>query len=451
MSSQLRPIITSLANLALPMAITTLIEASVGFINIAMLGHLGVNALASGALVTNFFTVIIMIMWGIFSACNILVANRYGANDKVGVSKVVCSGSVLAIILGLLMGILLWRADILLAAFGQSAQTIHLATGYFHGLAIAGVADLFTFLLFNFFEGILRPKIALMLSICYVPLNIFANYVLVFGKFHFPEMQVAGIGYGTAIAFWILTILCLATIFFNKNLRAYFTDGLHFEWQTIIEILKLGLPQGLFWALNFIFFFVVALLMGRISEIDLASFQITMQWYNLFFIITYCLGNAASIKTSEALGQAQQKVATYLLTIENAGRLINLVPVGLGVIFFIFFPHWLTAIDVAGDTYHKTPMLIDTTALFFIFLSIFYLFSTNRYLSSRTLMGLKDSWFIFLSGVTTWFVIAIPLCFWLNHLYPKNTHYLWYVMIFSEVIMLLSLLIRTRILMKKYV
>src|ERR1700722_16887615 len=96
-----------LFKLAIPLACTGLMQAAVPFVETIFLSHLGQQALAAGALVIWLFATLIVLLYGILSSINILIAYKYGAKDQQGIADVLRDGLILSTILAILAFILL--------------------------------------------------------------------------------------------------------------------------------------------------------------------------------------------------------------------------------------------------------------------------------------------------------------------------------------------------------
>lgn len=95
--------------LAIPLALTGLLQSSTYFFETMFLAHLGSEVLAAGGLVGWLFGTFIVIIIGILSSINILVAHKYGEKDFATISLVVRDGIWMAIVLAIPSFILFCR------------------------------------------------------------------------------------------------------------------------------------------------------------------------------------------------------------------------------------------------------------------------------------------------------------------------------------------------------
>lgn len=426
----------ALLALALPMVVGAILEALIPFLNILMLARLGPQTVAAAALVATLFGTLLMIFWGVFSSAATLIAHRYGERNHAAISELVISSCWLALSVGCVVGLLLWRADILLVRLGQPVATIDLARGYFHGLAFAAVADFFTYALFSFFQGIMQSKITMWLSLLYVPINISCNYVLMFGKWGLPKMGAAGIGYGTAIAFWALVIFCVIFILSRRDLRSYFRSPWWPSAAAMGALLRVGLPLGLLWSFTLIFFFVLAVLIGKMSDGALAAYQLVRQWVDFFFIIAYCFARSLSIKMSEAIGQDRRY---RMHIIAKAALVLNVSFMLLVVLLMTTCGDVLLAVDLGLKPSAENDMVIHYAHAFFKLAAIYLFLDTARTLFFGALMGLQDTTYLLGVGAVCWLLVGVPVAMLVTHLMPDSPNNLWFVGMLTEALGLILL------------
>lgn len=418
----------TILRIATPIATCTMLEGCVYFLNTWMLAQLGSEALGAGALVTNLFSSLMMILWGVFSSSSMIYARYYGADDKKNIARLLGTTNLLALLLGIMTSCILWHADTFLHLLGQKDSTVALAKSYAHGLALAEIPDLLSFSLFNFLQGISRANATLWLSLIYVPLNIACNYILVFGKLGFPAMHTAGVGYGTFIAYCLLLTIMTGYFLSSRTLRMYCSRPFILVWQEAKKLLFVGLPLGVVWALSYFFLFLVAAIFGRLGTDILAAYQIVAQWLSAFFVITAALATVLKIRIGFAIGQ---KNKPGVFTAHYAALGINIIYLLILAPIMIHFSHYLIWFDLnPNDPLNST--VIHYAEQFFAAAFIYLFFYSLNYLLANTLIALKDVWYILLICFTCWMVIGVPLVFLAEHFYAAKPLYLIDAMALAE-------------------
>lgn len=105
--------------------------------------------------------------------------------------------------------------------FGQAPELMPYIKPYF---AIIGISTLFALgfnVLKQFTDGICRPMISMTLLMIGNLLNIFGNWVLIYGKLGFPEMGLTGAGISTLVSRALILLVFVVFIFKSKKMNEY--------------------------------------------------------------------------------------------------------------------------------------------------------------------------------------------------------------------------------------
>ncbi|MDQ5900204.1 MAG: multidrug resistance protein family [Pseudomonadota bacterium] len=432
--------------LSIPLIMSGIIETSVGFFSNIFLAHLGATSLAAGALVNWVFTTLMVIIWGTLSAITTLVARYYGAKKNAEISYVFYAGLLLAIVLMLPAMLLLWNLSPLFLFFGQAPETVKLAQFYLHGLTWAIIPDFIITVLLQFVAGLGRTRTNLTFSLLFVPLSIFFNYSLMFGKFGFPNLGIAGIGWGAAMTFWIITLGFSVYFCLNKSYRIYFKIP---RWKKIVprlyEIFQVGLPMGLTYFFEVGFFLAMSLLMGRISADTLSANQITLQFFWLFSIVTFALAQGITIRVGHSVGQNDKKAvnnSTYV-GIFYASAFMFLV----AIIYWVF-PEKLIAIDFNLHD-PNNAVIVRLAKEFLALAALVQLFEAPRFALFGALRGLKDTRFTLLTSILVFWIIALPLGV-IALSYGFAGYGIWWATLLAEIIGIFLLVWQYRRKVKEY-
>jgi MATE family multidrug resistance protein len=390
--------------LGIPLVTSSVVEACPNFINNAMLAHLGADKLAAGALVSNAFASIMFIFYGVLSATSTLIAHSHGAGDKKTIGEIFRDAQFIALSISIPIMLLLWNGEYILQAIGQPPELVALARQYLHGLTWAVIPDFTSMILWQFFIGLGRPLITLAASLAYVPINIFANYVLMFGKFGFPALGMGGIGLGTALAFWAILIGLAAYLISQPEFRSYFYKdllkqfNLHFK-----RLISLGTPIGIMWAIELFFFTLAAFYAGKVSMTVLAAQQVAIQCMLFGFVVVAGFGQAINVRIGHAWGAKDYARA---MPVYISGLLLGSTYTFLLSLVFWIKPLWLIQIDFnIADP--QNAAIIALAIQFFIALGVVQLCDNARYITFSALRGLKDTRFSALCSFIV-FLIMMP-------------------------------------------
>lgn len=433
--------------LALPLIASGLVENSLGFSSTLFLAHLSQEALAAGALVNWVFATLMVIMWGTLSAVSTTVAHYHGAQDHAGVARVFRDGLTLAILASIPAMILIWNLAPVLLLMGQDPKTVILAQGYLHALTWVIFPDFIFTVLLHFVTGLGRSRMNLFFTLLWIPINIFLNYGFVFGQFGFPALGIAGIGWGSAISFWFITVVMFCYMLYSKKFRIY-RDHLRHNKQasTLRELSWVGFPMGLMFCIEIGFFTCVTLLMGTISNSAVAANQITLQFLSASTVVVFCLAQATTVRMGHMLGAGDKTIAER---VGYLGMFIGLLYVILIALIYWIFPYQLIGLDlnlhVAGN-----QLAIELAKQFLMICAFFQIFESIRLAMFGALRGLKDTRFTMFISLLTFWGIALPLGYWVGIKLHGGGQGIWWMMVFGQLIAAIILIWRYRVKIREY-
>lgn len=427
--------------LALPIIANGFLESSYGFMNTFLIAHLGEAELAVNALVSMLFITLMVIFWGIISGVSIVISHYHGAQNDDAIRGVMRDSLKLSILAAVPIMLLLWFAPTLFHWAGQSNFVVEESRKYLHALMWAVPTDLPGFALMQLFMGISKPRVNFLFTLAYIPGLILINYCFMFGKLGLPAMGIAGIGWGTTVAYTLYLIAMSLFIYTTPQYRHYFAFKhlpSHIGYKK--EILSVGLPLGGMYSIEIAYFLILAIFMGKFGNIVLAAHQIVIQYFWVFMNATFGIGQALSIRAGWRLGRNEPE---WIMPIAKTGQMIVLIYISLiGLIFWIF-PHYLIAFD-----FHDAPppekTLITTAVYLFAFAAVFQIADSIRITFFSILRGMKDTRFTLVVSIITFWGIALPLGYYLGFIHQRNPAGLWEGLIISGMIGSILLWLRLR-------
>jgi len=439
--------INFLLKLAIPLIITGLIESSVGFFSTYFLAHLGAKELAAGAVVSWIFFTLMVILWGTLCSVSILIAQKKGARDDKSISFILRDSLFLAVLFVIPATLLLLNIEPLLILARQDPSTIILAQAYMRGLIWAFLPDFVGIVLIQFLIGLGHIRTNMVFSLLWVPLNIFTNYGLIFGKFGFPALGIAGVGWGTTLAYWISTTLLILYLVFNKKYSHYFTGFFQIRpLRYFSELLHLGIPMGFMYCIEIAFFLMLTLIMGHLSADMLAANQIALQYLGQLSVVTFSIAQAVTVRMAHTLGAR---------SIDLANRTAY-IGVSLGFLFMVFvalcywfIPYKLIGIDLNIHDI-KNKEIIYYAESFLIISGIFQILEAPRIILFGALRGLKDTRFTLLTSIISFWVIAFPIGYYLAVFLHWGGAGLWWGLVLGTLVGVVLLFMRFKVKINHY-
>ena len=233
-------------SLAIPIYFSQLATHATGVIAAMMTGNYNTVDQAAVATGNMLFWPVFFGLGGSLFIITAYVAQYFGAKKQQEIGPLLKQAFWLCIPLIILVSLYLGFAGNILDFFKTPDEVQKITKNYLLGLLI-GTPALFLFQpLKSFSEGITRPIPITIINLGMVTLSALLNYILIFGKFGFPELGGSGCGVSFAISSWTALIALTIYIYFSKPYQeAKLFKGYHApDLQKIKEIFKLGFPIG---------------------------------------------------------------------------------------------------------------------------------------------------------------------------------------------------------------
>lgn len=414
-----------LLKLAIPLALTGLVQSAVWFCETLFLSHVSPETLAAGSLVSWAFNTVVVILFGALSSINILVAHQYGAQNEHNIFLVVRDGFWLAILIAIPIFLLFWNMAPLLLVFGQNPTVVTLAKAYLHAMAWGILPNAIIIALLEMFMGLGRARIILIFNLFYVSLTIFLSFTLIFGKLGFPQLGIAGAGWGLTISNWISGLLLGCYALTSTDYKRYFCCLFSFKKPSyFMELLYIGLPMGLMYCVEISFFFALTLVMGSFGSMVMAANQIALQYLSTLMAIIFSLAQAITVRMGHLLGAnniAAAQKAAYI------GVSIAAILMLLSASCYYYFPSVLISIDFdVSDP--KNADIVNFATQFLLISAIFQIFEAMRISFFSALRALKDTRFTLLISIVSLWGIALPFGYLIATRLPIGAAGLWWGM-----------------------
>ena len=181
--------------LALPIIIGELAQMSLHIIDAAMIGAINYKQLAASALVINVINIPFVIGIGMTISVSQMVSMAHGRKDGQLVSHYLFNGFFLCVCTAMLITGLLVADKNILLHLGQDDEVAHLALPFMQLMSISIIPMLLFMALKQFADGLEYTRTAMVLSLSGMPVNILLNWLLIYGHWGFPRMELAGAGW----------------------------------------------------------------------------------------------------------------------------------------------------------------------------------------------------------------------------------------------------------------
>lgn len=394
---------TTLVAFALPIALQQLITVGVNMADNIMLGQLGEAPMSSATLANNFITIFIIMCMGLGMGASVLVSRFFGMKDALSMKKSVnimyrllfAVATIFSIVTALfprqIMELFTTEENVITGGTGY--LLISIPCYYLNGFAVTSSIIL---------RCVGKANVPLYSSICSFFVNIFFNWVFIFGKLGIPAMGVNGAALGTLIARIVeFTIIVGFLLFKDTNVGFRIKDLTLHVGDLIPEYIRISIPVLISDTLLGLGNSAVAIVMGHIGASFVAANSITTVVMSLATVVIQGICQASCSITGITLGRGEvEKAKQQGYTFAALGFIIG--GIGCGLILalsnFIVGGYKIEpeTVELARDLMHALAFVIWFQA-------------ANSILTKGTLRGGGDTKFLMVADIIFLWVCSIPL------------------------------------------
>lgn len=395
--------------LAIPLAIQQLVSSCMGIIDSLMVSWIHqVSAVGTAVQIETLCTAV---AWGAIAGTGIFSAQFYGAHDQKNLKRTFG----LSIILGIGIG-LIWL--MIAAIFGRQIISFYIQDravieNSYQYLMIAMFSYIPLCLGFSFsyiYRSIQNTKVPLIIGIAAMGINIFVNYILIFGHLGCPALGIQGAALGTFIAQSFMLVSHIAYAYFSKQqFIGTFQEMFSLDYHFVKPIMRKIQPL-IFNELMFGFgstLFVKAF--GVLGTSSMDAYYVGAKLSDVFNAVVTGISNATAVMLGVSLGSGDVREAR-----EEGNYFVGMAVflAVMSIVFIFGFSYQLVAIFQLEDTYvvEQAVAIVKVFSLkIALRMFIVIVFSSLRAGGDSKILALLDSGLMW--------GIGIPLAFISVHLF----------------------------------
>ena len=354
----------TLLALALPIIGGMMSQNILNLVDIAMVGRLGTTALAAAGLGSFANWLSMAFILGLATGVQAICARRVGEQAQGEIAVPLNGGLLLALILGLPLALLVSIfAPPLLSVINPDDEVVREATPYLQVRLAALVAVGMNFAFRGYWSAVHMTRLYLVTLLVMHSVNIFLNWVLIFGNLGAPAMGVTGAGLATTLSIYLGTLI-------------YIVFGIRYAWdegflhrlprrRVLLDQMRLSLPasiQQLFFAGGMV---ALITIVGYIGTRELAAVHVLLTLGLVIVLPSIGLGIATATLVGNALGR--QDVEDARRWGWNATLFVGSMGILMGVLILVFGRPILSIFltDPATLEVAYTPLLITALVIGF--------------------------------------------------------------------------------------
>lgn len=392
-----------MAKIALPIAAQSLITVGINLADTVMLSSMGDFQLSASSLAGQFINLFMIFCMGIGMGASVLTSRFWGMRDDDSLKKAVTIMLRFCFIFSTVFTVATIVAPELIMKIYTSDKTlIDYGVKYLNWLIPTYIFMGFSLTCTIVLRSVGQVKIPLICSITAFFVNVFFNWVFIFGKLGAPRMEIEGAALGTLIARgYEFIFICGYFFFFDKKIK-YRIKHLMLKCSGLLrEYIRVSIPVLISDGLLALGNNAVAMVMGRIGKAFVAANSVTVVVQQLSSVLTQGTSNASGIITGHTMGEGDFKKA------QKQGYAFLVMGLIIGVfaslLILIVKNPIIRFYDVSSEAKQIANKLMYSIVVIMVFQSV------NSILTKGVLRAGGDTKFLMVGDVLFLWLASVPL------------------------------------------
>ncbi|MDP5275474.1 MATE family efflux transporter [Chengkuizengella axinellae] len=435
--------ISQFVMIVLPILISQLGLFSMNFFDTVMSGQVSPTDLAGVAIGSSIWVPIFTGLSGILMALTPTVSQYVGAKENSKISQAVIQAIYLSIVISLVIIVIgIFFLKPILQSMDLETEVRFIAFNYLKALSF-GLIPLFVYNVLRYFiDGLGHTLITMLITLLTLPINLFFNYVLIFGKFGFPRLGGVGAGYASMITYWCILFIAIIIIIRGQPFINYriFHRLEKVSFNVWGRLMKIGIPIGFSIFFETSIFAAVTLLMSEFDTNTIAAHQSALNFASFLYMIPLSISMALTISVGYEVGAKRFRDAVQYsyIGISSAVLISLLSAIGLFI--------WS---DQVAGLYTKDASVLELTKHFLYFAIFFQLSDAIAAPIQGALRGYKDVNSTFILAFVSFWVIGLPVGYYLANYTSYGAFGYWIGLISGLAVGAVCLIIRLIYIQKK--
>lgn len=421
--------------LAVPVCLSNVGHITVDLADNYFVGQLPERTIGQAAisLAGSFYVLVLVLGIGVSYSLTPIVAELNAKKDKAGIATHLRHSLIINLVTTAGLFAILFFCSGFLRYTGKDPEVVDIAIKFLNVIMLSMIPLSVFFTFKQFTEGMSDTRTAMVITIAANALNIFLNYLLVFGKFGFPQMGIMGSCWATFISRTLMAISMFAYVRFGKKYSGYRVNL--FSGKTSRDIfkehLRIGIPSALMFGLEVAAFSIPTLFIPDSSQ--LAAHRLALSLAAMTYMVSSGLGAAATIRVGHYVGMNDQ------LAIRRAGFSAILLSISfmmMSALMFIIFRNELPAI------FNEETDVLNYTAVLLLIGAAFQLFDGTQVTAQGALRGLKDTVYPGWVAFIAYWLIGLPISWLLCVPLEMGAKGVWYGFVAGLIVAAIGFILR---------
>ena len=411
-------------------------------VDTVFLGKIGAAEQAACILSNNLYILLLVFGIGVSYATTPLVTSANQNMDLLKKASLFKNSIFLNVSVSIICFIVLFLSSGLLKYMHQPEDVIKLAVPFFNVLIFSMIPISLFFTCKQYCEGLSNTRMALFISIIGNVINIILNYLLIYGKFGFPELGYIGSAWASFISRVFMGFSFLYLIFkspVTKEISAVY-NKVKINKKELFHLAKIGLNAGLQLTFEVAAFVIAGLMAGTFGKEQIDAHGIALSIAAFTYMFASGISSASSIRVG--IYKAQDNWLEIKQAAFSSIKLVMLIMGGFAILFLMinnFLP----------KVFSSDLQIVNLASKLLIIAALFQLFDGIQVTIVGILRGLEDFKIPTLISLVGYWIIALPLAYWLAFILKLETVGVWIGLLVSLIFAAIILFWRLNYLINK--
>jgi len=373
-------IVRGIAGQARPILVGQFAGMAFAVVDTVLCGRASPVDLATMGLGLSVYSTVFVGLMGATSALNPIVAQHFGAGRIVAIGSTYVQGLWMALFLSALGVLPLLFAGLWLPWLHAPPEVEAHVASYLRVLAFALPGGLMFRVIYAVNTAVSRPHVVMALQLTGLALKVGLSALFIFGGLGLPRLGAVGGALASVIVFWALFVLGFGYMHRSPFYHRFVIHWAWPRWSVLREILQLGVPMSLSYALEATSFTAMALLAARLGTTVMGGHQVVANLAALCFMLPLSLSVATATLTAQAIGAG------------DPGRARETALTGLRISAFVAAATVLTVWTLRGaiiGLYTRDPAVAAAALTLVPYLAAFHFFDALQTVASFVLRAYK--------------------------------------------------------------
>ena len=421
--------------LSLPIVVSQIGQMLMSVTDNIMVGKVGAQALAAASIANAMFMLIMVVGFGLTVAVTPLTAIAYGAGKDEECGVVLRQGILVNLFFGtLLCGITLLFSESI-QYLNQPDEIVGPASLYMKVLGISMLPLMLFQSYRQFAEGVSFLKPAMIIMLLANIVNIFANWIFIYGNLGATPLGLTGAGIATFSSRTFMAVTLMIVIRRSSKMKR-FDPTLNYrkiDFPMMRRLLSIGIPAGFQYFFEVSAFTASSIMIGWIGTVALAAHQIALNLASISFMVAMGISSAATIRVSNAVGRKDihgTRAAGFSALVFCAGFM------ALAGLIFILFRFFLPTLYIAEKEG------IDISAALLVIVAFFQISDGTQAVGLGILRGITDMKIPTLITFAAYWLMGLPSGYFMAFKLDMGIYGVWYGLFISLTASALFMMIR---------